>query len=273
MRSAEEALESAISAVLNGDAEVLALLGDLMRLMEKTGSRPDYPYLEIARHFSEPSGAMGVEASEHRVDLVVVIRMDGGTDGVRAIAAIRDALRAYEAEMEEPFPEDPAKQLSEVLRSMARAWEGTTARLLRQAKGAPEDAGLGLVVQEMAQGIGQGISGSGVIQFIDPVTGLPLVKGRYLGQSQGRDALKKNEAIFLTQDKRGPSLEDIAPEIFADLLAHLLDLVFVVGQEVGHDLPIALVGLVLGAHLAELVEHLELHGPAHLDERPIDCSV
>ena len=98
MRSAEEALESAISAALNGDAEVLALLGDLMRLMEKTGSRPDCPYLEIATHFSEPSGAMGVEASEHRV--VVVIRMDGGTDGVRAIAAIRDALRAAELEME-----------------------------------------------------------------------------------------------------------------------------------------------------------------------------
>ena len=133
---------------------------------------------------------------------------------------LREALRHYEREMEEPFPESAEAQLSEVLRSMARAWEGTSARLLRQAKGAPAEAALGLVVQEMAQGIGQGISGSGVIQFIDPVTGQPQVKGRYLGQSQGRDALKKNEAIFLTQDKRGPSLEDIAPEIFADLVAY-----------------------------------------------------
>ena len=39
----------------------------------------------------------------------------------------------YEIETDEPFPEDPARQLSEVLRSMARAWEGTSARLLRQA--------------------------------------------------------------------------------------------------------------------------------------------
>ena len=70
--------------------------------------------------------------------------------------SLRDALRHYEREMEEPFPEDPAQQLSEVLRSMARAWEGTSARLLRQAKGAPVDAALGLVVQEMAQGIGAG---------------------------------------------------------------------------------------------------------------------
>jgi pyruvate,orthophosphate dikinase len=85
--------------------------------------------------------------------------------------ALKDALRHYEREMEEPFPEDPARQLAEVLRSMARAWEGTSARLLRQAKGAPAEAALGLVVQAMAQGIGQGISGSGVIQFVDPVTG------------------------------------------------------------------------------------------------------
>jgi len=131
--------------------------------------------------------------------------------------ALREVLRLYEIETDEPFPQDPARQLSEVLRSMARAWEGTSARLLRQAKGAPPEAALGLVVQEMAQGIGQGISGSGVIQFVDPVTGLPQVTGRYLGQSQGRDALKKQEALFLTRDKRGPSLEDAAPGLFAEL--------------------------------------------------------
>ena len=140
---------------------------------------------------------------------------DSGTPNADTL---RDALRHYEREMEEPFPEDPAKQLAEVLRSMARAWEGTSARLLRQAKGAPTEAALGLVVQAMAQGIGQGISGSGVVQFVDPVTGLAQITGRYLGQSQGRDALKRTEAMYLTRDKRGPSLEDIAPALFADLL-------------------------------------------------------
>jgi len=134
--------------------------------------------------------------------------------------ALRDALRAYRDEMDEAFPEDPARQLAEVLRSMARAWEGTSARLLRQAKGAGTDAGLGLVVQEMAQGIGQGISGSGVMQFVDPVTGQSQVTGRYLGQSQGRDALRGPEAIYLTRDPRGPSLEDLAPSVFADLVRH-----------------------------------------------------
>ena len=134
--------------------------------------------------------------------------------------ALREALRAYEREAENPFPQDPAQQLAEVLRFMARAWEGTSARLLRQAKGAPSDATLGLVVQEMAQGIGQGLSGAGVIQFVDAVTGQPQITGRYLSQAQGRAALKQTESIFLTRDPRGASLEDIAPGLFADLIRY-----------------------------------------------------
>ncbi len=129
-------------------------------------------------------------------------------------------LEAYEFETDEPFPQSVEVQLGEVLRSMARAWDGTTARLLRQAKGAPADAGLGLVVQAMALGVGEVISGSGVIQYVDSATGMPQITGRYLGQSQGRDALGDVKgAIYLTKDDRGPSLEDRSPEIFAALLA------------------------------------------------------
>ena len=134
--------------------------------------------------------------------------------------SLRAAFKAYEQEMDEPFPQDPARQLAEVLRSMARAWEGTSARLLRQAKGAPVTAGLGLVVQEMALALGQGECGTGVMQFIDPVTGTPQVTGRYKSQSQGRAALLGEGAIYLTRDPRGPSLEELCPEVFADLIRH-----------------------------------------------------
>ncbi len=137
------------------------------------------------------------------------------------LPALQAALHDYEKEMEEPFPQDPAAQLAEVLRSMARAWEGTSARLLRQAKGAPAEAGLGLVVQTMAGGFGAGDSGAGVIQFIDPVTGAPQVTGRFAQHGQGREALSDNpDTLFLTRDKRGPSLEESAPALFADLLRH-----------------------------------------------------
>ncbi len=134
---------------------------------------------------------------------------------------LSEALRAYEDETEEEFPQDPSVQLAAVLGSMARAWEGTTARLLRQAKGAPADAGLGLVVQDMVFGIGKGESGSGVIQLVNSVTGEQQITGRYLSQSQGRDALEEGAAaLYLEADDRGPSLEELAPEAFAELKRH-----------------------------------------------------
>ncbi|WP_456389490.1 putative PEP-binding protein [Profundibacter sp.] len=135
--------------------------------------------------------------------------------------ALLEMLHAYEDETDAEFPQNPADQLTAVLRSMARAWEGTTARLLRQAKGAPADAGLGLIVQQMALGVGLGECGSGVIQFVDDLTGQPQIKGRYLSQSQGRDALMgAPSAIYLTHDARGPSLEDICPACFTELKKH-----------------------------------------------------
>jgi pyruvate,orthophosphate dikinase len=136
---------------------------------------------------------------------------------------VENALRIYADEAAEPFPQGVDEQLVSVLRSMARAWEGTSARLLRQAKGAPVDAGLGLVVQAMAIGVGRGECGSGVIQFASSDTGLPKVHGRYLRQSQGRESLDRQlGSLYLSKDPRGPSLEETCPEVFAQLLAHSL---------------------------------------------------
>ena len=135
--------------------------------------------------------------------------------------ALQANLEAYEFEADEPFPQDIAHQLREVLRAMALAWDGTSARLLREAKGAPADAGLGLVVQAMALGVGQGESGSGVIQYVDGDSGKAQITGRYLSQSQGREALSDVEgALYLTSDARGRSLEDICPDVFETLTAY-----------------------------------------------------
>ncbi|MEM9435000.1 MAG: putative PEP-binding protein [Pseudomonadota bacterium] len=148
---------------------------------------------------------------------VDVARLDSESFDAEDLS-VDQALMAYEDEMEEEFPASIETQLFGVLKSMARAWDGTTARLLRMSKGAPDDAGLGLVVQAMAFGLGKGESGAGVIQFVHPSDGSPFVVGRYLKQSQGRDALSgEGEAVFLTRDERGPSLEDNLPEVFAEL--------------------------------------------------------
>ena len=134
---------------------------------------------------------------------------------------LSETLRAYEAETDEKFPSDVGTQLAAVLRSMARAWDGTSARLLRQGKGAPAGAGLGLVVQQMAFGVGKHQSGSGMFQLVNSDTGQPQITGRYLRQSQGLEALFQDaEAMYLTRDPRGPSFEELEPELFETLKAH-----------------------------------------------------
>ncbi len=133
-------------------------------------------------------------------------------------AVLGSSLALYDQNVGELFPQEPVRQLRKALRSFVKAWDGTTARILRMAQGAPADAGLGLIIQEMALGLGRGESGAGIAQFVSSRTGVDIAHGRYLSQSQGRDATDDQEkAHFLSKDKRGPSLEDVCPEAFETL--------------------------------------------------------
>ncbi|MCY4186248.1 MAG: PEP-utilizing enzyme [Rhodobacteraceae bacterium] len=76
------------------------------------------------------------------------------------VEKIKHALDFYQSEMDEEFTQDSREQLYHCIRSMARIWEGTTARMLRRAQDAPEDSGLGLIIQEMVYQ-----SGNGVLKF------------------------------------------------------------------------------------------------------------
>jgi pyruvate,orthophosphate dikinase len=97
-----------------------------------------------------------------------------------ALAALVEAKKArYADELGAPFPDDPMDQLEAAARAMARAWRGPSARILREARGAPPDAGLGLVVQEHALGAGSGLTGVGEFQAVDPRTGAPARVGTF----------------------------------------------------------------------------------------------
>ena len=118
-------------------------------------------------------------------------------------------------------------QLCAAVDAMARGWNGVSARILRQSHGAPEDAGLGMIVQRMALGIGQGTCGAGIVHLIDERTGTPSVSGRFLPQAQGYDALMGLRTPHLiTRDARETarqsalSLEEMAPEALIALKGH-----------------------------------------------------
>ncbi len=174
----------------------------------------------IAARIAEEHGKDASDAlylSFIRTYAVDVLRLD--EDLFDGPMTPRIALAHFEDEMEEPFPQDITTQLTEVLRSMARAWEGTSARLLRQAQGAPADAGLGLVVQRMALTVGAGEAGAGVVQFVSTETGEPQVTGRYVPHGLGRVDVSEADAQFIETDPRGPALQDRCPEVVTALKA------------------------------------------------------
>jgi pyruvate,orthophosphate dikinase len=150
-------------------------------------------------------------------DFDALIDQSMGEDGVDYDQALRMSLALYEQETDDAFPQDGLTQLRKALRSMAAAWNGASARILRSVRGAPDDAGLGLIIQEMVLGIGKGEFGSGVAQFASPVTGEEAAFGRYLSQSQGREAMDESGAQYLAKDVRGPSLQEICPKAFTQV--------------------------------------------------------
>ena len=115
------------------------------------------------------------------------------------------ALAVYEREAGEAFPDDPGHQLSRVISSMARAWDGVTARLLRHAKGAPLDAGLALLVQDHGWSMADGPIRTGRARLFDPVTGQEGMNGALRTMDgDGADA---------RLDEAGPELGDRIAEI------------------------------------------------------------
>lgn len=100
MSGAEQEVEAAIMSVIVGDPDVRGILGYPVRVRKEAGDRPAWPYMEIARHVSEPANSLAYEAEEHRIDIAVMSLGKGGTDGFAAIAAMRAALNRTELSMD-----------------------------------------------------------------------------------------------------------------------------------------------------------------------------
>lgn len=124
MSGAESALEAALIALLSDDAGVRAVLGDPARVRRSGDSQPAYPYIELARHETVPADVSEVAASEHRLDLAILSRNDGG-DGARAgLAAARTALAQTGLEMEDWRCVMVAPVFAQVMRSDNGMWRG-----------------------------------------------------------------------------------------------------------------------------------------------------
>ncbi|QHQ34290.1 pyruvate, phosphate dikinase [Algicella marina] len=154
------------------------------------------------------------------------------------LAAIVAAAHEFYADEEgEEFPMDARLQLGRAVRAMAGEWHATTARILREAKGAPPDAGLGLVVQQMVFGLGEG-SGAGMFQAVESNSGRPTRTGRFLPNAQGTDAQRgaRTPHLISAEERAAagqslPALEELFPEIYANLLARHAEVTALFGEQ------------------------------------------
>ncbi|MFS4437539.1 putative PEP-binding protein [Paracoccaceae bacterium GXU_MW_L88] len=128
---------------------------------------------------TEDSVAGNPEAADRYATLVqgfAIVAEGLDAEDFEDAASLKEVLAIYEDEVGEPFPQTAEAQLRAAIKAMLSRWESTSARMLRMAKGAPEDAGLGLVMQRsMAAALG------GEVQMIAPLTGEHLLNGALTG--------------------------------------------------------------------------------------------
>ncbi|MEU2207311.1 AMP-binding protein [Streptomyces hygroscopicus] len=99
-----------------------------------------------------------------------------------------DRLRRLYAELTgTAYPMDPAGQVRVAVEAVRASWNGARARRYRQANGIPERPGPAVVVQALAYGMADGVSGSGVVFSHNPVNGDAGLFGEFLSGSTGED--------------------------------------------------------------------------------------
>ncbi len=151
-------------------------------------------------------------------------------------SVVATARQFYAAEMDADFPDDPAQQRQKALHAMAREWLRPTSQMLREAKGAPAEAGLGLILQSMVMGLGEG-SGAGSFQAVESTSGKPTRTGRFLPYAQGTDAQRgaRTPHLISVEEREAagqslPALEELFPEAYRDLLTRNAEIAALFGE-------------------------------------------
>ncbi|GGD40838.1 pyruvate, phosphate dikinase [Muriicola marianensis] len=133
------------------------------------------------------------------------------------------------------FPTDPWDQLWGAVIAVFNSWNGNRAMYYRKIHGYPADWGTAVNVQAMVFGNMGTDSGTGVCFTRDAGTGENVFNGEYLINAQGEDVVagvrtpqqitrlgseRWAELAQITEEERiasYPSLEELMPEIFAEL--------------------------------------------------------
>ena len=124
-----------------------------------------------------------------------------------------------------PFPDDPMEQLWGGIGAVFQSWTGKRAVSYRRIEGIPDDWGTAVNVQSMVFGNMGERSATGVAFTRNPATGENIFYGEWLVNAQGEDVVAGirtpyplNKANKTTDNKHLPSLEEMMPELYQQLV-------------------------------------------------------
>lgn len=157
------------------------------------------------------------------------------TDDLREMVARFKAL--IKEQTKRDFPSDPWEQLWGSIFAVFRSWNNDRAKVYRKLNNIPEEWGTAVNVQAMVYGNLSHNSATGVAFSRDAATGEDLFNGEFLLNAQGEDVvagIRTPQQITLEGSRRWaklarvseedriaefPSLEEVMPEVYKQLLA------------------------------------------------------
>lgn len=142
---------------------------------------------------------------------------------------VHASKRKFKDEVGYDFPQSLNDQVDLAFSAMSHAWYRPSAKILRTARGAPSDSGVGMILQEMVLGIGPQFSGAGQISSIDRETGESKLTGSFLPDSQGNDSTmgfrkphRLSEGQRRAEGQMAPSLEFLDKNSF-DIIKEVIN--------------------------------------------------
>jgi pyruvate,orthophosphate dikinase len=157
---------------------------------------------------------------EHKERLDVTVDTALSAEDWEAVVA--DYKRAVEADLGEPFPQDPHAQLWGAIGAVFASWMNDRAKFYRRMHDIPESWGTAVNVQAMVFGNMGETSATGVAFTRNPSTGEHRLYGEFLINAQGEDVvagIRTPQALTkVAREEMGekqPSMEEALPEVFA----------------------------------------------------------
>ena len=158
----------------------------------------------------------------HRVQESVLQGRDLASLDVEGLQELCSKLEAEVATVGATFPSDAKEQLKLAIDAVFRSYNSHRARYYRKTNGIPDDAGTAVNVQQMVFGNMGEDSGTGVAFTRNPKTGSRGLFGEWLANAQGEDVvagIRTPHPVRRTEgDPGGPTLEEVHPGVFADLM-------------------------------------------------------